>query len=341
MNFTLPNSKESLKVNLGLIKRASLFDPAELTNLLRKKKEKSLSRKELAYIKSTFCSVEHGFDDLYLLKLAVGDLLLNSESKSEALVRELHWSNELSRTFGRAGVDEVIDYDIDLIREDLKSLGTSIVREAVCEIRARLALLEVLCLLNFEELVFDLISITPRYLSCPIIIRWIERSKYNWVTRSESVGQAEKNLKGVHKVLKVDLRKIKTKKIYEWTSYAYLGGLLSHIKLFRARHGEKCLDKIAFDMFSSYWKIPETYRGALLDGSLSGLEIAKGIMLENGAIDSVVSFRDVLTKLNKLVSKHGEITFLPVVGRLVDTLSSEPRFIYNPLLWDYFKNKPQ
>ena len=337
--FELPTTPDSLKRRFQLIERNKIYDARKLWSLLQKKRKGEFDDNDRTFVYKLFHSDEHGFDDLYLVKLAFADILINIDSKSDRTVELLHWNTEIVELINNhrsCSNEDVLSLgDLSERRRELKELGGKLLRIVVEDVSARLAFLEILCVLNFEGLVCDMIEITPRYLQCPKISGWIETNQFHY-TNSENL-QARENLGAISSSIIPDKRKKAKSKKPEWISVMRWKTLTDYIVFFRKKKKSNHFDRELLNIFFEVWKIPDSYRGLFESDSGRPKDIAAEIMIDQGLSLSQSTLRDIQTRINKLEKKHKGVFYTPIIGQNLDIGLQSQKFFKNPKLWDYLE----
>lgn len=338
--FRLPISNREFSLKLKIVKRGDVYDVSRIELFLEILKLEKYPEHEASKIIKDFSSVDFGFDDIYKLKLATCDLLLNIDQKSDRLVRFLDWqTREMSKLKNIEGVDFSGDFYsegyVNSRRVELRKYGERLLINTKKEITERLALLEVFARLLPNDLIPRLIEVCPKYLGCPFVQKWIMTNQYLSICGNKEQRTISTELiKRLSKAMLPDKRKIKKQVIHYWELDQYYHKLTGYVKGHRLAKKENRLDVQYMNIFFDVWKIPDEYKGHFVSEEVGAKELVLSIMISKGMIASESSFREFQSKINKLKQKHFGVEFMLVLENILDLPIHAPQIIENPRLWD-------
>lgn len=337
--FKLPESNEDFRRLVKIVEANKIYSVDKISNYLAKSQSKSLTKNDVQEIKKDFKSDQYGFDEIYKVKLAVIEWLVNIDQKSDEFVRFLDWDSKNKYKMESVGIKIPEDFYskeyADDRRKALRSYGESLLKITKEEIEARLAILEIFARLIPDELIPELLLICPKYLGCKIIQAWIMNNQFYSIHGDDQQKALSKDrVKKFTKALIPDGRKNKKQSTYYWQLDGYYNKLTNYIKGHRLASKEGRLDKEYLKIFFDVWKIPDVYLGHFTSEEIGAKDLALEIMISKGMITSEISFRDFQPKINRLKEKHSGIQMTLVLEDILDLPIQFPQMLDNPKIWN-------
>ncbi len=218
--------------------------------------------------------------------------------------------------------------------------ASQIGKSVLPRVRAKLAFLEVAAIFTLDEsLLFRLLEVTPRYLSCPYIQSQISNASYkSRFAEGRDRKGGEAFLKKLHMTLQGDRRK-KSRLYPYWSLDYYYQEVFACIKNYAAMPKDSEREDY-LDCVCAYWGISETYKRKIIEKPSKASDLTLSIMVERNMIPDTPTFRNVIQKeVKKLKTKYPYLRGCdPVVERLLDYPSTHPNIFAKYDVWGDVEN---
>lgn len=322
----------SLNWRIALVHREDLYPSNKMIENLRAAKNKELTEGRRKALVELARSENIVLDELETTTLIVTKWLLEADTMS---LKRLLFIHRQSRVFVALTGEKNVDEYFKGTRGRLKNYGEQLLRREVMRIRAKLALQELVAMMAPDELIPDLIAISPKYFESRLTQRWIKIQQI--YSRSDDKPKREAasiNLKRLIKSIDGDKRSARKRRYPYWRIGMHYEDLLGNIKGFRRLRAEGAFDKEYFEMFCQRYEIPPHYPDLMLDPRKAAGQLAIDILVAKGLINDARSFEEFRPFINNIQKKHfkGGILsvandILPVISDFLDLPRTHPEIV--------------
>lgn len=226
---------------------------------------------------------------------------------------------------------------IQMMRKLRSDFGKTLLKSEGVKIRAKIAFQEVVGVLAPDQIIPNLVRLSPTYLGCSAVQKWIRQQKAAALSPTSSTERiaARKALEKLSASIKGDYRAARTHRKYSYWRLGFIyADLSANIKGAREKLAECTLDKDFFNMYCDYHKIYVPYRVLMLDKKIAAKNLALEIMVDKGLIPETKAFKDFQPIINKIQKKHfdGEVLsiadeLLPIIIDFMDLPSRHPEIV--------------
>lgn len=210
--------------------------------------------------------------------------------------------------------------------------------EKLLRIRAKLAALELVTVFSPTKMVPWLINITPRYLACDYVQRWImQQQVYSRHGDDDSLRRdSDSCLKQIAKAISGDKRRAK-EFIYSYWHLANLWSILSRaIQDFRSA---RPFNRAKLISFCKTWNFNCDDHKLILNPVESPKETALSLMKKNGYLGSPKAFRDFVSRnISSLNRIHSNPNSIPILKEYIDHAKAHPNIMFIDLGWRMLEN---
>lgn len=226
---------------------------------------------------------------------------------------------------------------IQQMRKMRSDYGNSLLKSDGVKIRAKIALQEVVGVMAPDQIIPNLVKLSPTYLGCAAVQKWIRQQRAAALspTRSTERELARKNLESLSISIQGDYRATRIHRKYSYWRLGFIyADLSANIKGAREKLAERTLDNDFFNMYCDHHEIEKAFRVLMLDKKIAAKNLALEIMVNKGLIPEPKAFKDFQPIINKIQKKHfnGEVLsiadeLLPIVMDFMDLPSRNPDII--------------
>ncbi len=337
MIFSLPTTPLEISDSFIIIRENNLYDADWLTDQLKKKAlNEVIDNKSRKRIINDFNSREHGFDDIYRVRLFAGMLLKNISSFEKGSIAKVE--HDMSYTFNNLMIGDISyrDFYEEVKKEEFEIKGEQILSNAIDDITKRLVLLKVFSIILPEQLMPELVKICPFFMSCKQIQDQIIYSQYLRLNGSKSEKlEATNFLKAINSAILIDTRTVSKRKMKYWFSFLSYYEIIETISYIR--HENLRNSDIEVETFLRQFKVSKTVQGLIFEKSLTPHSLAKEILIDLGLINDT-SLEDFQTEIKALSKKHFAGKVDKVLYKLLDIQTITPSALYSWRVWEPFED---
>lgn len=329
---------EGFKWRLKLIKKHRPDDFTKLAKLTKATLEKKWSATHNRLAQSLAKSI--AIDEVERAEMLAAHCLRFPEKMTTKEVLFYHPQAQLNVKFLKSDPDKTAD----AYRHFLVTTRNGIYKHFMPPIRAKLAVLELLCTMPEQPTLLQLVEFSPQYLAESFTIKWIRRQRHLaqfGAVREKST--ARTRLNQLHKALIGDRRKRKKGSKAKWHAHLRYCDMVEHFNDFRRRYrctriqGEKVLptdkfDRAYFDMYCDTYNVSNINRERVLSkGTGHGVsDIAIDTLIERKLAPSAQVFRKTHAEFEKLRIRHNWIG-THIIEQFLDAIPSKPELSSVPI----------
>ncbi|MGB0453191.1 MAG: hypothetical protein ACPGJV_05710 [Bacteriovoracaceae bacterium] len=202
-------------------------------------------------------------------------------------------------------------------------------------IRAKLIFWELVSVINrSEKAIFDLVSITPKYLGSEYVEKRIAQCRY----KLKHTTKSDKFNDELTKAIKGDLRS-KARKYNYWSLDYYYSEVSECIKAYNKIDDEKGKENYLAH-FSQYWDIPENIKELIKSDPKKYSLLTIEAMVANDLIPDATTYTHTIKPYVKIIKEN--IKYLRAchvcVERFLDLPTKKPEIFQKIYIWDDIEN---
>ncbi|MBF0313611.1 MAG: hypothetical protein HQK52_09350 [Oligoflexia bacterium] len=341
MKFTLPQSIEDLDSRIKIILENNLFSPNRIYSFYKGAKLNKTNRGAKEVLK-IFKSTEHGFDDLYKVKMFTVLVLLDADnfmSNEEAVAVYKTIKESTKDDAGEIFKHERIADEVTKARHTIYSYGIVLKSIIGNEVKNRLALLEMLTFIYPDGLIPELLKVCPLYLECPFVQNKIYTNQHN--AKYGTKESAKNSRKFLKDLIYLDGREKTKTNLDMWRIDLFYHNFSKHIGDFRTKKKEKIFNQKEYDSFCKEEGVPSYLKDALIspfsNRSSGPKELTLSFMVDRKMIKHSRSYTDIQSKLSLLKRKHKGTLYIPVVIQMLDVAIKNKNILESHKLWEVFR----
>jgi hypothetical protein len=236
------------------------------------------------------------------------------------------------------------DQTADAYRHFLVTSRNGIYKHLMPPIRAKLAVLELLCLMPDQPTLIQLVEFSPQYLSDSFVIKWIRRQRHlAQFGASREKTYSKTRLKQLHKAIIGDQRKRRKGSRSKWHAHLLYLDMVDNFADFRRRYRctrlqkEKVqpsdeFDRTYFDIYCDTYKVSKLNRERVLSkGTAQGIsDIVLDTLIARKLTPSEQVFRKTHAEFEKLRIRHNWIG-TDIIEQFLDAIPSHPELSSTPI----------
>lgn len=321
------NGKDLLHWRLRLIEKMKICDLPALLKAGEAHVNNRLDSSERKRWVRLAMSHEVVMDDLEYAALVATAILLGADKMSDEMVLTYEQYQSKKQYNGidlKTVATENPEY-VQFARETVRFQGQVGLMTVGSRVRAKFALQEIVAVLSPDEMIPFLVGQSEKYLSCPTVQGWLRLKKEQaQFADLRTRKKAAELLKAFTRSLIGDRRSKKPRRYSYWYLHRTVDRITAEVKFFRAQAKKGSVDKSHFDVFCSYWKIPNHLRPLVISKNPSPKDMALEILVALGRIKNPKSFREFQPEINRLKRKHDGIEYLPIIESMIDFPFTNP-----------------
>ncbi|MGZ3749068.1 MAG: hypothetical protein ACXVCD_17160 [Pseudobdellovibrionaceae bacterium] len=338
---TSNNDNDAFQWRIHLIRLSNVLEAQrqeELEKLLSGKLSPESKKNFIKYILSGICKLSEVEIDL----LFVTSLLITADKLEPILVVHLSKKLYVRRLQAQMPDTEFLQKhhdEIELARKELFELGLEMVESDIRKIRAKIAIKELITPFAPNLLIPDLVRISPRYLKCDFVNRWLEDIFIGSRSLDKSHKEASiKLLNKFHKSLRGDGRQLQKLKYDKYGIYFAYQDLIEVIDAIRKNRNEPIIEWAVFQNLKEEFKINDIYIAHILSNCETPRQLAIAILIQSGHIENEDAFEDIQAHVESMIQYHPNIQNIPITNVFLSVSKLRPSFFSESHVWNILES---